>query len=270
MTVQSILPNNPVGSPGPQGPTGPTGPAGPTGPTGATGPAGGALALANEVELTGVSAQTIVAYTPTAAGLFLVGCRLRVTAATTVVSAQVTYTDAAGAQTSTWLNAVPKEVGSYDLMPIVISSAAGSPITVSVTAGTANQVYAGASIWGTAAGGQIVQVGINGNGAPIQPGVVTDLEMPYSATLTGWQLLADQAGSIVVDLWTSTYAAYPPTSADSITGTAQPTLSGTLTAESTTLTGWTTALSEGSILRVNVNSASTVERVLLVLQLNRG
>ena len=152
MTVESILANNPIGSPGPEGPTGPTGPAGAAGPAG---PAGGALASANEVELTGTAAQTIATYTPSAAGAFLVGCRLRVTTATTVVTAQVTYTDATGAQTSTWLNAVPKAPGSYDLMPIVISSAAGSAITVSVTAGTANQVYAGAAIWGTASGSAI-------------------------------------------------------------------------------------------------------------------
>ena len=135
-----------------QGPQGNPGPDGPEGPEGPAGPAGGALASANEVELTGTAAQTIATYTPSAAGAFLVGCRLRVTTATTVVTAQVAYTDATGAQTSTWLNAVPKAPGSYDLMPIVISSAAGSAITVSVTAGTANQVYAGAAIWGTASG----------------------------------------------------------------------------------------------------------------------
>ena len=122
----------------------------------------------------------------------------------------------------------------------------------------------------TAAEDVLVEVGISGNGAVIASGVVLDVELPCYGTITGWQLMADESGSIVVDLWKAAYSGFPPTSADSICGTALPTLSSAVTAQSTTLTGWTTAFSAADIIRVNVNSANLVKRVLLALQVTRS
>ena len=66
--------------------------------------------------------------------------------AATVVTVVVTWTDVTGAQTVTLINAVSEATGSYALMGFAINSASGSAITVTFTAGTANQVYASASI----------------------------------------------------------------------------------------------------------------------------
>ena len=111
---------------------------------------------------------------------------------------------------------------------------------------------------------------IDGGGSVITTGIKGDLEIPFAGTITGVSLLADQSGSIVVDIWKDTYANYPPTDADSITAAAPPTISTATKSQDLTLTGWTTALSVGDILRLNVDSATTLTRVLVSLKVNRS
>lgn len=106
---------------------------------------------------------------------------------------------------------------------------------------------------------------IDGGGSAITAGVKGDLMIPFGCTISQWTLLADQSGSIVVDVWKDTYANYPPTVADTITGSALPTISTSTKGQSSTLTGWTTAITAGDTLRFNVNSASTITRVTLTL-----
>jgi hypothetical protein len=81
--------------------------------------------------------------------------------------------------------------------------------------------------------------------------------------------MADQTGSIVVAVWKDTLANYPPTVADSIVGSAPPTITSAQSATSSTLTGWTTAISANDVLRYNVNSATTVTRVTISLTVTR-
>ena len=111
-----------------------------------------------------------------------------------------------------------------------------------------------------------INIVLDGGGAAIAAGQQFDIEIPFDMTIQSATLLADQAGDIVIDLWVDSYANYPPTDADSITASAPPTLSAAASAQDTTLTGWTTALSAGSIMRVNVDSAATVQRVTLSLR----
>jgi hypothetical protein len=82
--------------------------------------------------------------------------------------------------------------------------------------------------------------------------------------------LADQSGSIVVDIWKDTYANYPPTVADTITASAKPTISSATKGQSSTLTGWTTTIAAGDILAFNVDSITTCQRVTLSLKVTRS
>jgi hypothetical protein len=95
------------------------------------------------------------------------------------------------------------------------------------------------------------------------------VEVPFGATITAARLLADAAGSIVVDLWKDTYANAPPTVADTITASAKPTLSSAIKSADTTLTGWSTALAAGDWLVAHVDSSATVKRAVLSLTLSR-
>lgn len=110
---------------------------------------------------------------------------------------------------------------------------------------------------------------IDGGGSAITTGIKGDLEIPFACTIEAATLLADQTGSIVIDIWKDTYANYPPTVADTITASAKPTLSSANKTQNTTLTGWTTAINAGDTLRFNVDSATTVQRVTLSLKVRR-
>jgi hypothetical protein len=114
-----------------------------------------------------------------------------------------------------------------------------------------------------------VQFLIDGSGSAIETGIKGDIRIPFAGTITGAYLLADQTGSIVIDLWKDTTANFPPTVADTITASAKPTISSALKAEDTTLTGWTTTVSAGDIIRVNVDSCTIIQRCLVVLNFKR-
>lgn len=107
---------------------------------------------------------------------------------------------------------------------------------------------------------------IDGGGSEIADGIAGDVEIPFACTINAVTMLADQSGSIVVDIWKDTYANYPPTDADSITAAAVPTISAAVKSQDTTLTGWTTAIAAGNTLRYNVDSCSTITRCTICLK----
>lgn len=112
---------------------------------------------------------------------------------------------------------------------------------------------------------EAIEFVIDGGGSAITTGEKGHLEVPWDCTIQRVTTLADQSGSIVVDIWADTYANFPATDADSITASAPPTLSTAQKAQDSTLTGWTTSLSAGDIIAYNVDSAGTVTRVTISL-----
>lgn len=110
---------------------------------------------------------------------------------------------------------------------------------------------------------------IDGGGAAITTGLKGYLEIPFACTIDRWTLLADQSGSIVVDIWKDSYANAPPLIADVITASAKPTISTATKAQSTTLTGWTATIAAGDVLAFNVNSVTGIQRVTLSLRVRK-
>ena len=110
---------------------------------------------------------------------------------------------------------------------------------------------------------------IDGGGAAIATGQKGHIEVPFACTINQVTTLADQSGSIVVDIWKDSYANFPPTVADTICAAAKPTLAAAQKAQDSTLTGWTTAIAAGDILAYNVDSATTVTRVLISLKVTK-
>lgn len=105
---------------------------------------------------------------------------------------------------------------------------------------------------------------IDGGGSVISVGEKGHIEVPFAMTITGWTILADQTGSIVVDVKKVSYAGFPTTS--SIAGTEKPALSAAQKNQDLSLTSWTTSISAGDILAFEVESASTVQRVVVALR----
>ena len=110
-------------------------------------------------------------------------------------------------------------------------------------------------------------VTIDGMGAEISEGVAGEATVHYPCEIISWRLLADIEGDIIVDIWKADYASYPPTALDSITGTEQPTLTGTDKDESSTLADWVVDVNPGDTFRFNVDSITDITRVLLTLHL---
>jgi hypothetical protein len=110
---------------------------------------------------------------------------------------------------------------------------------------------------------------IDGGGVSPTTGLQGFLQVPSAATITSVTLLADQTGSVQVDLWVCTYAAFaPPThpaSGDTITASDKPTITSGVDYNDTTLSGWTTALAAGSVIGYDVVSVTTITRVTVIL-----
>ena len=108
---------------------------------------------------------------------------------------------------------------------------------------------------------------IDGGGDTIGTGIKGDLEVPFACHVNRWTMLADQHGSIVVDVWRDSYANFPPTDADSMSGTTNMTaISGTVAAQGN-LSGWgTQGIASGDILRYNVDSCTSIKRCTLALK----
>lgn len=111
-----------------------------------------------------------------------------------------------------------------------------------------------------------IPITFDGGGSVLTTGAKKAYWSPeHSGTITKWRLLADQSGSVVVDIWKDTYANYPPTVADTVTASAKPTITTALKGESSTLTGWTTSFSAGDVFEFNIDSVTSITKVTLML-----
>lgn len=110
-----------------------------------------------------------------------------------------------------------------------------------------------------------ITVVIDGGGSAITANTKVYLPMNYDCVIQSWTLVADASGSIVIDVWKDTYANYPPTVADTIAGSEKPTLSSATKNQDTSLTTWNTQVTAGDVLGFNVDSASTVTKVTLTI-----
>jgi len=91
---------------------------------------------------------------------------------------------------------------------------------------------------------------------------------PFAATITKWELLADQSGSAQVTVKKCTYTTFPTTA--SIVASAPPVMSSAIKASSSTLTGWTTSIAIGDILEFVLDSVTGCNRLVLKLEITKG
>ena len=110
---------------------------------------------------------------------------------------------------------------------------------------------------------------IDGGGSAITTGVKGHLRIPFDCEIQSVTLLADQIGSIQIDIWKDTYANFPPDDTDSICGGNEPAISSAQKYEDSTLTGWTKTINAGDILAFNVDSATSITRVTIALKVKR-
>lgn len=116
-----------------------------------------------------------------------------------------------------------------------------------------------------------IPVALGGAGVTLVTGEVLGLKVtvPFKCTILRWDLMADQTGSVVVDIWKDTFGNFPPANADSITGSAKPTLSSARSNQSSTLTGWTTTINADDVLAFEIESVTTITQCTLNLIVKR-
>ncbi len=111
---------------------------------------------------------------------------------------------------------------------------------------------------------------VDGGGSVLTAGKKGQLVIPYSATINNVTLIADQSGTVQIDINKSTYSGFPTTS--SITASAVPALSSAQKYQDSTLTGWTTAITAGDILEYEVDSSpspASITRCAVCLEVEK-
>jgi hypothetical protein len=151
----------------------------------------------------------------------------------------------------------------------LIRHAAGETRITEILAGGAPAITPGsATETGAASDLELV---LDGGGAPLTAGVKLDIPIDFACAVTGWTILGDQAGSIQIDLWKSSYAAFPPVIGGTMPGPSanKPQATGAVKAQGG-VAGWVqSAIAAGEIVRVNVDSVAAFTRVTLGLTVRR-
>ena len=97
------------------------------------------------------------------------------------------------------------------------------------------------------------------------------ITLDVTGTIDSWTIVAEQAGTLIVDIKKSTFNDYP--SMVSITGTEKPYL-GVINGMTQTknkdedLTTWNRVLNAGDVLQYEVVAVSNVKRFLIALKLH--
>jgi len=108
---------------------------------------------------------------------------------------------------------------------------------------------------------------IDGAGSAIVTGNKGSISVPYNATINSVTMVADVSGSVVADIKKSTFASYPTTA--SICAAAKPTITNNIKYSDNTLTGWTTTITSGDVLQFVIDSASTITKLTITLNVTK-
>lgn len=100
-------------------------------------------------------------------------------------------------------------------------------------------------------------------------GVVGYVTIPYSGTITGWQVIGDISGNCTFDVWKSA-SGIIPTMANSIVGTEKPNLLSQQINSDLALTTWTTSVTAGDIVAIVLDNASILSQAWLTVFITKS
>lgn len=106
---------------------------------------------------------------------------------------------------------------------------------------------------------------MDGGGSAMTSGKTVYFTVPYACTIRAWNITVD-TGTVTFDVWKIASGTAIPTIANTITAAALPAISSGTAVHSTTLTGWTTAVSANDIFGINLNAVSGATQASLVMQ----
>lgn len=113
----------------------------------------------------------------------------------------------------------------------------------------------------------------DGGGAAITTASQIDVRIPFKSSITGIYMFADQVGDLSIDIYkmaSSDYTTTQPNDSDSITASATPTISCDDFDADVSLSGWTTGLDDGDMLRFYVESCLVITKCTIACDLSRS
>jgi hypothetical protein len=116
-----------------------------------------------------------------------------------------------------------------------------------------------------------ISFGIDGGGSAITAGQKGTFEVPHDFDIIRWTIIADQAGTANIDMWSRDYSTTLPTPANSVTGNIGMTLSAATANQSTNFGNWRMSrINAGNVITINVQSSSTITRAIINLYGKKG
>lgn len=111
-----------------------------------------------------------------------------------------------------------------------------------------------------------VVINISNGGQPITVGQIFTVRLPNSFTVKGWTATGSPSGDFAALIAVDTYANFPPTSADEISGTEDPGFTGAIKGQDESLSTWTDiTLQEGDFAYAEVTTAATVTNIQIYI-----
>lgn len=109
----------------------------------------------------------------------------------------------------------------------------------------------------------------DGGGAALTAGKTTYVTVPFACTISAWNILVD-TGTATVDIWRVATGTAIPTVAGTITAAAVPAISAGTAIHSTTLTGWcgtgTCLIAANDIIGVNLKVVASATYLNMVVE----
>jgi hypothetical protein len=99
-------------------------------------------------------------------------------------------------------------------------------------------------------------------------GSIVYFTVPYACTIQAWNISVD-AGTATLDIWKIATGTANPTVSNTITASALPAISTGTAIHSTTLTGWTTSVSVNDIFGFQLKTVATAKYVEIDVQCNQ-
>lgn len=153
-----------------------------------------------------------------------------------------------------------------------VTGPASDPVLISKFATNGMAKRTGDPTWAPEPMYYALDLSVGGFEWTLDTGILAELQCPVAGTITSGALQTDQTGSCAVDVRKSTYASYSatvPGSAESICGGNPLAITSGVGSLDATLTGWTTAVAAGDVLRFYLASNTAATRLHVTLQIKR-
>lgn len=102
-------------------------------------------------------------------------------------------------------------------------------------------------------------------GSALSSGSVVYFTIPYACTIQAWNITVD-AGTATFDIWKIATGTAIPTVTNTITASALPAIASGTAIHSTTLTAWTTSVSQNDIIGIQLKIVATAKFAELDIQ----